>query len=43
MILARALAAAFVATSILTTGAASAQIWPAAPVTLIVPYPALAA
>jgi putative tricarboxylic transport membrane protein len=39
MILARALAAAFVATSILTTGAASAQIWPAAPVTLIVPYP----
>jgi tripartite-type tricarboxylate transporter receptor subunit TctC len=37
--LARALAAAFVAASILITGAASAQTFSNAPVTLIVPYP----
>jgi tripartite-type tricarboxylate transporter receptor subunit TctC len=39
MIFARALAAAAVAASLLTTGAASAQTYPNAPVTLIVPYP----
>jgi tripartite-type tricarboxylate transporter receptor subunit TctC len=39
MIFARALAALFLAVSILTTGAASAQTYPNKPITLIVPYP----
>src|SRR5262245_23383662 len=39
MILARALAAAFLAASILASGAASAQTYPNRPITLVVPYP----
>src|SRR5438034_4682395 len=39
MIFARALAAPFLASSILATGAASAQTYPSRPITLVVPYP----
>ncbi len=39
MIFARALAAPFLAACILATGAASAQIYPSRPITLVVPYP----
>jgi tripartite-type tricarboxylate transporter receptor subunit TctC len=39
MIFARALTAAFLATCILATGAASAQTYPSRPITLVVPYP----
>src|SRR5260370_22173812 len=39
MIFARALAAPILAACILGTGAASAQIYPSRPITLVVPYP----
>src|SRR6201988_2397942 len=39
MMFARAFAAAFLAAYVLATGAASAQIYPNRPVTLVVPYP----
>jgi putative tricarboxylic transport membrane protein len=39
MIFARALAAAFVAACVSANGAASAQTYPGAPITLVVPYP----
>ena len=39
MLLARALAAAFLAAFILAAGAASAQTYPSRPITMIVPYP----
>src|SRR5262245_62425039 len=39
MMLARALAAPFLAAFILATGAASAQTYPSRPITLVVPYP----
>src|ERR1700730_13150991 len=39
MIFARALAAPFLAACMLAAGAASAQIYPSRPITLVVPYP----